>query len=80
MSQKFNFAPLENSGVLLTKWQKHQALKELPSPLYWIKPARKTLWNIELIRDLYLKHGGDRTAAGHQRLIEKYLNSLPDSA
>lgn len=46
---------------------------QLPSPLYWIQPDRKVLWNFELVRD-YLLNGGDRPE--HQRLIEEYLATL----
>jgi hypothetical protein len=46
---------------------------QLPSPLYWIQPDRKILWNFELVRD-YLLNGGDRPE--HQRLIEEYLATL----
>jgi hypothetical protein len=46
---------------------------QLPSPLYWIQPDRKVLWNLELVRD-YLLHGGDTPE--HQRLIEEYLATL----
>jgi hypothetical protein len=46
---------------------------QLPSPLYWIQPDRKVLWNFELVRD-YLLNGGDRPE--HQQLIEEYLATL----
>jgi hypothetical protein len=47
--------------------------KKLPSPLYWIQPDRKVLWNLYLIKDLILN--GDRPA--HTRFVEQYLASLP---
>jgi hypothetical protein len=46
---------------------------QLPSPLYWIQPDRKILWNFELVRD-YLLNGGDTPE--HQRLVEEYLSTL----
>jgi hypothetical protein len=48
---------------------------KLSTPLYWIQPDRKVLWNFELVRD-YLLHGGDTPE--HQALVEQYLASLPD--
>jgi hypothetical protein len=49
---------------------------QLPSPLYWIQPDRKVLWNWILVRD-YLLNGGDRPE--HQRLTEEYLATLEPS-
>jgi hypothetical protein len=49
---------------------------QLLSPLYWIQPDRKVLWNWILVRD-YLLNGGDRPE--HQRLIEEYLATLEPS-
>jgi hypothetical protein len=49
--------------------------QKLPSPLYWIQPDRKILWNFELVRDYLLN--GDGPA--HQRLVEEYLATLPSN-
>lgn len=47
--------------------------EKLPSPLYWIKPDRKVLWNVNLVRDYLLNGDGPN----HQRLAEAYLSTLP---
>jgi hypothetical protein len=57
----------------LGKFVEAKLRNQLPSPLYWIQPDRKVLWNFELVRD-YLLNGGDRPE--HQRLIEEYLQTL----
>ncbi|WP_019498382.1 hypothetical protein [Pseudanabaena sp. PCC 6802] len=46
--------------------------RELPSPLYWIQPNRKILWNLPLVQD-YLLNGN---SPQHQRLVEQYLSTL----
>jgi hypothetical protein len=55
------------------KWGEAELRKKLPSPLYWIQPDRKVLWNVHLVKDYLLN--GDRP--DHQRLVEQYLSSLP---
>jgi hypothetical protein len=45
---------------------------KLPSPLYFIQPDRKILWNFRLIQDWIFN--GDRPE--HQRLIEQFLSTL----
>lgn len=50
--------------------------QKLPSPLYWIQPDRKVLWNLHLVRDYLLNGDGPE----HQRLVESYLKSLPKAA
>lgn len=55
------------------KYLERQLRQKLPSPLYWIQPDRKVLWNFVLIRD-YLLDGGDTPE--HQQLVEDYLATL----
>ncbi len=55
------------------KYGEAQLRKKLPRPLYWIRPARKVLWNVRLLQD-FLLHG-DRP--DHQNLVEQYLKTLP---
>ncbi|NKB18735.1 MAG: hypothetical protein HC770_13165 [Pseudanabaena sp. CRU_2_10] len=59
----------------LGKHREAELRKLLPTPLYWIQPDRKVLWNITLLTD-WLLHG-DRPE--HQRLIEQYLQTLPQA-
>jgi hypothetical protein len=59
------------------KYGEAELRKRLPSPLYWIRAVgqggRKTLWNVRLLQDYLLN--GDRP--DHQRLVERYLQTLP---
>ena len=55
------------------KFREAELRKTLPSPLYWIQPERKVLWNLNLLKDYLLN--GDRPE--HQRLVEQYLETLP---
>jgi hypothetical protein len=55
------------------KFREAELRKTLPSPLYWIQPERKVLWNLTLLKDYLLN--GDRPE--HQRLVEQYLEALP---
>lgn len=48
---------------------------KLANPIYWIKPDRKVLWNLVLVRDFLLNGDGPE----HQRLVEEYLSTLPQS-
>jgi hypothetical protein len=48
--------------------------QELPSPLYWIQPERKILWNLRLLRDYLLR--SNTSDPQHQVLVEQYLKSL----
>jgi hypothetical protein len=57
----------------LGKFGEAKLRNQLPSPLYWIQPNRKVLWNWILVQD-YLLNGGDRPE--HQQLIEEYLETL----
>lgn len=57
------------------KFGEAELRKQLPSPLYWIQPERKVLWNLVLLKDWLLN--GDR--AEHQRLVEQYLQTLPQA-
>lgn len=54
------------------KFGEAELRKKLPSPLYWIQPDRKVLWNFILLRDYLLKGDCDE----HQKLIQKYLDAL----
>ena len=70
--------PFVSSRTLRThfefgKYVETQLRRKLPCPLYWIQPDRKVLWNFFLVQD-YILHG-DRPE--HQRLVERYLQSLP---
>lgn len=47
--------------------------KKLPSPLYFIKPDRKVLYNLKLIQHYFLVGIG----ADHDRLVQEYLATLP---
>lgn len=58
------------------KWQESDLRKKLPSPLYWIQPNRRCLYNLYLVKD-YLLNGD---SPEHQILIESYLATLPRSA
>lgn len=55
------------------KFGEGELRRKLPSPLYWIQPERKVLWNFVLIRD-YLLNGSDTEK--HRNLVESYLASL----
>lgn len=50
--------------------------RKLPSPIYWIQPDRKILWNFELIKNYLLN--GDCPA--HRKVVESYLQSIQKSA
>jgi hypothetical protein len=74
--------PIIGSSLLeqaldIRKTQRQKLKKQLPSPLYWwqFPGGRKIFWNLNLVRD-YLLHG-DRP--DHQRLVEQYLQTLPQS-
>ena len=54
------------------KFGEAELRKKLPSPLYWIQPDRKVLWNLVLVRDYLLK----KDSPSHQDLIKTYLASL----
>jgi hypothetical protein len=64
---------LRSQHFEIGKFGEAELRKKLPSPLYWIKPERKVLWNLHLVKDYLLN--GDRP--DHQRLVEQYLSSLP---
>jgi len=66
---------LRSQHFEIGKFGEAELRKKLPSPLYWIQPDRKVLWNVHLVKDYLLN--GDRP--DHQRLIEQYLSSLPTS-
>jgi hypothetical protein len=55
------------------KFREAELRKQLPSPLYWIQPERKVLWNLVLLKD-WLLHGD---LPDHQRMVEQYLQTLP---
>lgn len=57
----------------IKKYGEARLREKLPSPLYWIQPDRKVLWNWVLVRD-YLLNGSDTDE--HQRLVEEYLTTL----
>ncbi|KGF73196.1 hypothetical protein DO97_01380 [Neosynechococcus sphagnicola sy1] len=61
----------------ILKSQRVELQRKLPSPLYWwqFPGGRKIFWNWLLVQD-YLLHG-DRPE--HQRLLEEYLATLPES-
>jgi hypothetical protein len=64
---------LRSQHFEIGKYGEAELRKRLPSPIYWIQPDRKILWNLVLLRD-WLLHG-DRP--DHQRLVEQYLQTLP---
>jgi hypothetical protein len=64
---------LRSQHFEIGKFGEAELRKKLPSPLYWIQPDRKVLWNVHLVKDFILN--GDRP--DHQKLIESYLGTLP---
>lgn len=75
MQQNYPFVStrtLRSCHFEIGKFGEAQLRKQLQSPLYWIQPDRKVLWNLVLVRD-YLLNGDTPT---HQRLIESYLLTL----
>ncbi|ABW27282.1 hypothetical protein [Acaryochloris marina] len=56
----------------LGKFCESRLREQLPSPIYWIQPERKVLWNIRLVQDYLLNGDGP----SHQRLVEEYLSTL----
>lgn len=78
MQQSYPFVStrtLRASHFEIGKFGEAQLRKQLQSPLYWIQPDRKVLWNLVLVRD-YLLNGD---SPSHQRLIESYLTTLQTS-
>jgi hypothetical protein len=59
--------------IELGKFLEAKLRKQLPSPIYWIQPDRKVLWNLVLLKDFLIN--GD--SSDHQRLVEQYLQTLP---
>jgi hypothetical protein len=58
---------------VLGKFWEAKLKQELPSPLYWIQPDKKILWNFRLIQS-YLLNGLE--SSQHQALVEEYLTML----
>jgi hypothetical protein len=56
----------------LGKFAETRLRSQLPSPIYWIQPERKILWNLVLVKDWLINGSGD----SHNRLVEEYLLSL----
>ncbi|NCJ05170.1 hypothetical protein GS597_01275 [Synechococcales cyanobacterium C] len=78
MNEIFNFPYLDTRSLRevfgLGKFGEARLREKLPSPIYWIKPDRKVLWNFVLVRD-YLING---SGPAHDRLVERYIATLPD--
>jgi len=75
MPQNFPYVSsrtLRSHHFEIGKFGEAELRKKLPSPLYWIKPERKVLWNVCLIKDLLIF--GDRPE--HIRLVDQYLKTL----
>lgn len=60
------------SHFQIGKFGEAKLREQLPSPIYWIQPERKVLWNFRLIQDYLLNGDGPN----HQRLVEEYLTTL----
>jgi hypothetical protein len=56
----------------LGKFAEARLRSQLPSPIYWIQPERKILWNLVLVKDWLINGAGE----SHNRMIEDYLSSL----
>ena len=81
MKHDFKFlADLSVSGIEMTDWQRRKFVNDLPSPLYWVRPTRRIMWNVKLIQHLYLVCNGDRNHPEHQKMVELYLATLPKMA
>lgn len=73
-SQKFPFVDTRSlrQHFEIGKFGEASLRKKLTTPLYWIQPERKVLWNLVLVRDYLLNGNGSE----HQRLVETYLKTL----
>lgn len=73
-SQIFSFVDTKTfrQYFQLGKFYEARLREQLPSPIYWIQPVRKVLWNIRLVQDYLLNGDGP----GHLRLVEEYLSTI----
>lgn len=72
--QDFPFVYAKDLPYALTSFQLCRLRDQLPKGIYWVKPARRILWNKVLMMDYFIN--GPETP-GHQELIEDYTASLP---
>lgn len=74
----FRFVQKRKLRFDLSPQQTRTLRQRLPRGLYWIQPnGRNILWNEPLVTD-YLVNGGDTPS--HNRLVEKYLSTLPPTS
>jgi hypothetical protein len=77
MQQSYPFVStrtLRSCHFEIGKFGEAQLRKQLQSPLYWIQPDRKVLWNLVLVRDYllnlhYSRKGKEGKSSNKNRLI-----------
>jgi hypothetical protein len=70
----FPFVEGRSLPYALSSFQLCRLRDQLPKGIYWIKPARRILWNKVLMIDYFI-NGPE--SPGHKELIEEYTACLP---